>query len=288
MSNNGSFLESLHSQFYLQRGDDVLTKDSNISNKKGVSIFFFTRMYPEAKGGAEIFAYRIASSLAKRRHSVRILSLSGNQDIYTFYSRLDILNVCRYPGFLNHFLMRLPIAISFAIVSELFSKSKTILCFSSHSLIFGYPICRVLGKRCVVRLIGSDLHSLEQKAHSMSEIYDKFSFKLGFRFLSHSDAVIVMSTWMKEYLTRKGVTDKKIQLIPNGLDVSLISPKIEREGRPIRLVYVGRFSKGMGADKRVTMLIDVFKKFVTIYPDSRLILVGDGPGGRMLFRKLLI
>ena len=262
-----------------------------VSNKDGVILYFFSRIFPDVTGGAEVFAYRLSKELSKKGHRVTIISLSGSSEISSFYSKIRTSVGTRYPGFFrsgplhSEILLRIPVATLFALVCGLTSKAKVMLCFSTSSLIFGYPISRFFRKRCGVRFIGEDIFILDFKPPSLRKRIYKVIFQIGFHTAKHADYIVVMSSWMKDYLVGKGLPREKFIVIPNGVDLitdDLVETKKESS---VKLIYVGRFDRAYGT-KQVPMLIEVFARFVKRYPDASLTLVGDGPDRRVISKMV--
>jgi glycosyltransferase involved in cell wall biosynthesis len=95
-------------------------------------------------------------------------------------------------------------------------------------------------------------------------------------------AIIVVSSYLKEELVRQGVPAEKILVIPNAVDPERFDPAKahgaairERHGLQGRLVvgFTGGFLKWHGVD----FLIRACAGLMQIFPNLRLLLVGDGP-----------
>ena len=95
-------------------------------------------------------------------------------------------------------------------------------------------------------------------------------------FLVNYDRVIVFSEVQRDLLARLGVLAANVAVIPNGVDVQKYSPgpsKIKAELKAQRLfVYQGR----LATEKNVEALLRAWKQS-EMKPDSKLLIVGDGP-----------
>lgn len=243
-----------------------------------VTFLYMSNIFPKAVGGAEIFGYRLAVGLRKRGHAVDILALTASKKISEFHLRDGLRVISRSPQFLgSRVVAGLPLEFFFGLFTQALSKSNTILCFSTFSLILGYPLGKLYSKSIAVRFMGGDIHYLEAPAKSIFEKLSKLVFQFTFRLSRRADCIIVLSTWMKDYLVEKSFPKEKIVVIPNGVDI----PKDISTGRPIdsgvKLIYVGRFASDPSTQKKVPLLIEAFEKFNKSYPNSSLTLVGDGP-----------
>ena len=162
------------------------------------------------------------------------------------------------------------------------SGSRVILCWSADSLLLGYPLSRLFRRRCIVRCAGADIYSTDMIAKSWKEKIFKLNSGSAMKLLPRADHIIVNSEFMKQYLELHQIPSKSIVKIHNGVDVPL-----NREVRgtivgPIKLISVGRLSKGIYGDKQQDTLLKAFVTFHRMCPESMLTLVGDGPERAMI------
>lgn len=100
------------------------------------------------------------------------------------------------------------------------------------------------------------------------------------RFTDYCDVVIAPSASLRDVLQRYGVR-QPIEVIPNGVDLSLFEPQATAYDRrawgvdpsATLAIYVGR----LAAEKNVDQLLEQLVIAREIYPDLHLLLVGDGP-----------
>ncbi|KJH72118.1 glycosyltransferase family 4 protein [Aliterella atlantica] len=102
------------------------------------------------------------------------------------------------------------------------------------------------------------------------------AYQLYAPFLVNYDRTIVFSQVQREVLARLGVPANNVAVIPNGVDVLRYSPgasalKAEFNARRL-FVYQGR----LAAEKNVEALLRAWKQ-AEMKPDSKLLIVGDGP-----------
>ncbi|WP_427161450.1 glycosyltransferase family 4 protein [Aliinostoc sp. HNIBRCY26] len=102
------------------------------------------------------------------------------------------------------------------------------------------------------------------------------AYQLYAPFLDNYDRVIVFSQIQRELLANMGVRDKKIAVIPNGVDIDKYSPgysEVKAEFKAERLfVYQGRIAP----EKNVESLLRAWKQ-ANMGAGSKLLVVGDGP-----------
>jgi len=100
--------------------------------------------------------------------------------------------------------------------------------------------------------------------------------------LKTADRVICVSHQLKSHLVKKwGIDDQKIVVLPNGVAVEKFQPDFEA-GRQVReslgmednplVLFVGNFYEWHD----VGTLLESFPRILDVYPQTRLILVGDG------------
>lgn len=100
------------------------------------------------------------------------------------------------------------------------------------------------------------------------------------KLLNMADAVIADSEYLRERLiNRVGVRDELIHVIHCGVDVEAIrpvskGPTFQYKGRTLKtIMFLGRFIER----KRPDFAIEVFAKLHKKHPNTRLIMVGEGP-----------
>lgn len=88
------------------------------------------------------------------------------------------------------------------------------------------------------------------------------------------DGITAISLFLKNRATVLGVSENKISIIPNGVDLSKISVHHEATRQiPYRIICVGRLSWEKGHEFLIRAMPKIRKEF----PSAHLVLVGDGP-----------
>jgi glycosyltransferase involved in cell wall biosynthesis len=90
----------------------------------------------------------------------------------------------------------------------------------------------------------------------------------------------VSSTVKNTYVKKAGISPKKIALIPNGLESSLVnqasSQYKQKLGIPKTSLLLSCVAK-LRPEKNHLLLLEIFNKFKAVFPDSALVLAGEGP-----------
>ena len=123
----------------------------------------------------------------------------------------------------------------------------------------------------------------DSKIRSLSASTQQLTYQLYAPSLARFDKVIVFSEIQADVLNKLGVKEKRIEIIPNGVDTSLWTPKaeksIESEERKVQkklgnkrvFLYMGRIA----TEKNVEALLKAWKQINT--NGCQLVIVGDGP-----------
>ncbi len=134
-----------------------------------------------------------------------------------------------------------------------------------------------------VPLIATFHPPFDSKIRSLSASTQQLTYQLYAPSLARFDKVIVFSEIQADVLNKLGVKEKRIEIIPNGVDTSLWTPKaeksIESEEREVQkklgnkrvFLYMGRIA----TEKNVEALLKAWKQINT--NGCQLVIVGDGP-----------
>lgn len=107
----------------------------------------------------------------------------------------------------------------------------------------------------------------------------RFLFK---RALYSVPLILVLGKNFKKSLIDMGISHKKIEVVTNFFDGNIFK-SIKRRGKPNGrdLLFLSRFVK----EKGVFEMLSAFKLIVSEFPDTRLILAGDGPEAKSLKKR---
>jgi glycosyltransferase involved in cell wall biosynthesis len=108
--------------------------------------------------------------------------------------------------------------------------------------------------------------------------------------LQNADALVVVSTELRQHVLSLGIEPARIHVLPNGVNATLFHPaprdqalrtRWKLDGGPV-VGFVGGLRPWHGAE----VLPDLLGRLVTKYPQARLIIAGDGPLRSELERRL--
>ncbi len=152
------------------------------------------------------------------------------------------------------------------------------------------PVCRLLGKKCVIR-IESPFELLEPISAESRAAMSHFAGRLlnrGLMGAQHmalrgADRVIAISADIAERLQRLGYPQARIVRIPNAVDLVRFKPVSRDARRELRarlgfppertiLLYAGRLSRSKG----VMMLMEALPGLIAAYPELFVVIVGSG------------
>jgi glycosyltransferase involved in cell wall biosynthesis len=224
-------------------------------------------LYPAVIGGVGIHVHELSKWQVKYGHEVTVFT--NNQKKLPRKESIDGYKIRRFPVRLTLFGN----SISPDLIPAIFQSRKKFDIIHAHShLFFPTNVCsasRLLGS---VPLILTN-HGLTSASAPdwLNTIYTHSVARITF---STADCILCYTDIERNNLEKLGVPGNKIRVIHNGVDTDLFSPhKIETGKKVQQLLWVGRFVPGKG----VNFLIDAFYKIVKKFPDTRLVLVGEGP-----------
>jgi glycosyltransferase involved in cell wall biosynthesis len=259
-----------------------------------------TEFFPPETGGTGMIASRLTQGLAECGLEVGVMT---RQTLPRSPVREDINGVrvrrISPPGRMKGAGWRaFPVMLAFIarLAALLISERKhyDIVVVSGMKIIpiTAVPVCRLLGKRCVVRIESPfemvepiSAESLDMMngivGRSMSSVLKLLQRGV----LRYSTCVIAISEDIATMLRRFARPPARIARIPNAVDLTTFKPvaPLQKErlrdhlgfppGRTI-VLYVGRLSRAKG----VMMLVEAWPALSAKYPDAYLVMVGSGKG----------
>jgi glycosyltransferase involved in cell wall biosynthesis len=119
---------------------------------------------------------------------------------------------------------------------------------------------------------------------------EELTWKFVVWYYDQMDLIYAPSESTRRELMERGIQGAKIVLYPRGIDTDRFAPQrrngdfVARFDIPagVHLLYVGRVSK----EKNLALLGEAFRKVHALYPDTHLVIVGDGPYREELQRRL--
>ncbi len=128
------------------------------------------------------------------------------------------------------------------------------------------PIARRLSIPLVVHFHGSDL------TVDLGSRWYRWSLGPA---LPQFDAIVVVNTKQKDWIVKYGVGAEKVHVIPCGVPTKELTPPAQRNpnGLPTQFIAVGRAVKLKGIDITIRAFAGVARRL----PETRLVIVGDGP-----------
>jgi glycosyltransferase involved in cell wall biosynthesis len=254
--------------------------------------------YPPIVGGQELFAAHLVRSLAARGHQVSVITRQTDPPAPAD-ERIGSVHVRRIPpaGIFKGkgwravvpivtYLLRL----SVMLVKEARRFDVIIVSGAKIMPLIVVPLCRVLGKRCIVRVESFfELHEAvsAESLRSMHRVAGRSIAAVASamrRFvIRRSDYVIAISAEIRAQLLERGVAEARIQGIPNAVDTERFHPVTVEDRQRLRaklglppartiLIFSGRLSRAKG----LPMLVEAWPELVRRHPDAYLVIVGSG------------
>jgi len=186
--------------------------------------------------------------------------------------------------------IRIPLP-TFLKMDKLFSKIGFDIVHIQHPIIYGQVVKRLV-KKYNIPLVFTHHSFYENYSHYIplpQKFIKKMAIKLSVDFSNNCNLIVTPSETVKEVLKTRGVI-VPIEVIPTGINfkmfsnasVDFIREKYQISKESKILLYVGRMSK----EKNLDILLDSFPMIIFDYPDTYLILVGEGPERKKMEKKV--
>ncbi len=228
-------------------------------------------------GGSGVVATELAKGLAKKGHTVHIISYARPARLEAFETHIVYheVTVQSYPLFEYP-----PYGLALANMLSHIIENESLDLLHVHYAIphttSAYLACQILGDRgaevpIVTTLHGTDI-TLVGRDPSYKRIVD-FS-------LNQSDGITAVSEYLKAETIRQFDIHQDVEVIPNFIDLErfaripnlVLRHELAPEGEPL-LMHVSNFRKV----KRVVVLVEMMAKLLEKGGTAKLIMVGDGP-----------
>ncbi|MDA0671261.1 MAG: N-acetyl-alpha-D-glucosaminyl L-malate synthase BshA [Bacteroidetes bacterium] len=228
-------------------------------------------------GGSGVVATELAKGLAKKGHTVHIISYARPARLEAFETHIVYheVTVQSYPLF-EYPPYGLALANMLSHIIENESLDVLHVHYAVPHTTSAYLACQILGDRgaevpIVTTLHGTDI-TLVGRDPSYKRIVD-FS-------LNQSDGITAVSEYLKAETIRQFDIHQDVVVIPNFIDLERFSRvpnpvlryELAPEGEPL-LMHVSNFRKV----KRVVVLVEMMAKLLEKGGTAKLIMVGDGP-----------
>lgn len=243
---------------------------------------------PRRFGGVTAVSYNLAKRLVKRGHEVTVYTTDVGND---WHSRLDVgdteiidgINVHYFKNISNSLAFKHRLLLPMGIVMTTRREIRSFDIIHFHDIrIFQNIIVHHYAKKYnipyVLQAHGSILPIFQKER--LKKIFDLF---FGYKILRDASKAIALTKTEVEQYKKMGVDENKIEIIPNGTDMSKYD-NLPRKGEFKRkyslpddvkiILYVGRLHKNKGID----ILIKSFSGLLEEHDNVRLVLVGPDDG----------
>lgn len=288
--------------FFTKKQPPEIPTDFNLSDRPKVAIIVETAIPPVSR--ANLRMYWLAKSLInEKKVLVNMIVPSENlKSRRSYFTEWVWMN--QYPGFssLLYSRLRLPVRVWHFIASIL---SVIILeVWYRRSVGFGFSIIHawnplaglaaVIAGKLICRPVFVDFTDFYSDiARTDMPLFRKPLIWLENYVLRNSAKIFVVSEEMQNHLvSKKGILEEKIHIVPDGTDAATFKPNLRTEGirknlgidknAPL-LVFHGDIKNDDGVD----ILCRAFSKVLQKRPDARLLILGGGQYFEIKIRPLI-
>lgn len=257
-----------------------------------------TEFYPPETGGTGMIASRLTRGLSERGLDVHVVTrqLLPRGAAREFVGKVRVSRIepagrmkgagwRAFPAMLE-FIVRLALLL----ISERNNYDIVVVSGMKTIPITAVPVCRLLGKQCVVRVESPfemvepiSAESLDMMNGLLGRILSTVLKRMQRSVLRHAHCVVAISQDIADRLLRFDRPPVRIARIANAVDLTKFKPVAAEERESLRrrlgfpdgrtiVLYVGRLSRAKG----VMMLIEAWPELIARHPDAYLVMVGSG------------
>jgi len=237
-------------------------------------------------GGVTRVAYSISKQLVKRGHEVTVFTTnrsSKNINIETNkLLNMEGMKIYYFENLRKYFPIEIPpIPYYLLIINKDEFKNYDIIHIHEHRTLLAIIVSHYARKYSIPYVIqphGSILPFFQKK-----NLKKKFDYMVGNRILMHASKVIALNKKEAEQIKKMGVENVKIEIIPNGIDISEYSnlpckgefkKKYSIKENERIILYLGRIHKIKGVD----LLIEAFSLLCCKLDNIKLVIIGPDNG----------
>jgi glycosyltransferase involved in cell wall biosynthesis len=265
-------------------------------------ILYISQYFPPEAGATQTRAYEMARNWVRMGHQVTMLTEFPNhpsgiippeyrRKLYEF-SSLDGIQVIRLwvkasprKNFINRMLFYLSFMVLAFFAGAFLAKGKYTLLYASSPPLFVGGAALILSILKRIPLVFEVRDLWPETAVALGELSNplaiSLSEKLEEQCYQKSIQIIVVTQGLYDRLKKRGISEEKLFLVPNGANLDLyIYKALERDqirnelglSRKFILVYAGIF----GLAYHLETIIESASRLVN-EPDISFLLIGDGP-----------
>ncbi len=238
-----------------------------------------TETYPPEINGVANTMRRLVSGLEQRGHRVHVVRPRQGADTAaarTLSARETLVPGLPIPGY-RGLRFGLPV---FWRLYRLWGRQCPDLVYIATQGPLGRAALRVARELSIPALTGFHTQFQQYSGHYGLGLLKEPIVRSLRRFHNRSDATLVPTAALRDRLTAQGFIN--LRIFGRGVDTELFSPTRRRAALRAQwgcspedpaLLYVGR----LAAEKNIGLALDTFARVQTALPNTRCVLVGDGP-----------
>lgn len=254
--------------------------------------------FPPIVGGQELFAHSLTQGLAKKGAVVAVITRqtvpSCREEEWlndVLVRRISPAGFLKGQGWKAVFpLLRYLFKLGLILVKERRSYDAIIVSSVKLMPLVVVPICRLLGKTCILRAESIfelseaiSTESMQSMGKSAGSFLLSILTLLRTYALRRASTIVAISSEIHRKLLSLGVRTDQIAAISNAVDLARFHPATKEQKSALKksldlpsnrchVIYVGRLSRAKG----LPMLIEAWPTILDAHPDLCLLLVGSG------------
>ena len=250
-----------------------------------MKILQVAQFFSPVHGGSAEAPYQLSKELEKRGHEITVYA-SGYKSSQEYINSISEVTVCLFRSWLNY--------AKFHVTPSMIKRAKKDIKnfdvihmhnYRTFQNIVVHHYARKYKIPYVLQAHGSVLPFFQKRG--LKRIFDLFC---GYKILKDASKVIAVAKTEVEQYKKMGVNENKIEIVPNGIDLSEFDNLPERgefrkkysiKDNEKMILYLGRIHKIKGID----LLVQAFADLVKELDDVRLVMVGPDDGFLSTLKK---
>ena len=224
-------------------------------------------LYPYVIGGSPIHCHELSNCQSTDGHQVTVLTVKRGAKVEEIACHYYLKQFRWFKMPWDFLGMENPICPG--MWWELFKSDFDLIHTHSHlffTTLVSVIISKIKNKPCVVTVHG--VRAVRDKATNLfQEVWLKLFSRLIFKI---TEKIICLTQADADEIKNYGVQEEKVVVIPNGIDTQLFN---QYNFHNDYILWVGRFVE----EKGLKYLVEALEGVANVFPNKRVVLVGDGP-----------
>jgi len=266
-----------------------------------LNVLYISQYFSEEPTHAStVTTYELVTRLAKRKHSVTVVSADSPGIRRTYRADSKTPEVARplpvpfftsqwYDGIttlFTHTVAHVPLTTNVLLARRNRSETKFDVIISMYhpthlATVSAQLLSRVLKLPLVVKIYDFIIETIEPQ--KLKRMYHLALGQINTHVLKRSNSVVLVQSPELREIVREtcSIDDERLVLFPNGVDTNVFKPEINSSGLREKLGFLNKtvvlFLGGLYRQRHPELLVDALPKVIDKAKEVQLLFVGEGP-----------